>query len=118
MEAGGVSGCCSAAVLSSKEHARPGLDGTTKCLHRFGSGGGDIIIGRFILLPLDGDIFRVNESSSGGGVEIVHLTPAHADDADEESLSAAGLEGALFGLTSIAVVVVLVIVCMMMSNGV
>ena len=115
MEAGGVSGCCSAAVLSSKEHARPGLDGTTKCLHRFGSGGGDIIIGRFILLPLDGDIFRVNESSSGGGVEIVHLTPAHAD---EESLSAAGLEGALFGLTSIAVVVVLVIVCMMMSNGV
>lgn len=118
MEAGGVSGCCSAAVLSSKEHVRPGLDGTTKCLHRFGSGGGDIIIGRFIiiLLPLDGDIFRVNESSSGGGVEILHLTPAHAD---EESLSAAGLEGALFGLTSIAVVVVvLVIVCMMMSNGV
>ena len=115
VEAGGVSGCCSAAVLSSKEHVRPGLDGTTKCLHRFGSGGGDIIIGRFILLPLDGDIFRVNESSSGGGVEILHLTPAHAD---EESLSAAGLEGALFGLTSIAVVVVLVIVCMMMSNGV
>ena len=54
----------------------------------------------------------MNESSIGGGVDIVNLSPAHADDA-EESVSAAGLEeGALFGLTSIVVVVVVVIDCM------
>jgi len=39
----------------------------------------------------------------------VHLRSAHADDGkDEESLSAAGLEGGLFGLTSIVAVVVIV----------
>jgi len=39
----------------------------------------------------------------------VHLRSAHADDGkDEESLPAAGLEGVLFGLTSIVAVVVIV----------
>lgn len=105
---GGVLGC-SGALLLLLQHAYP-PDGTTKCLLRFGRGGGDII-GRRILLPLDGD-FVMNESSNGGGVEIVHLFPAHADH-DDESLSAAGLEeGALFGLTSIVVVNVVVVDCM------
>lgn len=42
---------------------------------------------------------------------MVRLCPAHADDSkeDEESLSAAGLEGALFGLTNGIVVVVFMV---------